>query len=94
MDRFRRDARRRCAGASVTEFLRYRGPEAVFVVNCNPEPVLKLAAASLLWFWRSPLFAVDLVMRRPSGMLGRMALPFRRFLFTRVDPLTVVRPAC
>jgi glycosyltransferase involved in cell wall biosynthesis len=72
---------------SVVEFLRQRsGPDAVFVIDCDPGLVIGLAAAFLVFpFVRRPLVAVDLVLRRPLGWRSRLTHPVKRFLLARAD---------
>lgn len=67
------------------EFLRYASePGAILLANCDPKLTLSLAAS--LWLKRSPaLISVDLVLRRPSTLPNRVALPLRRILMRRVD---------
>lgn len=72
---------------TVGEFLRHgRHPGAVFVINCDPPLALKLAAVfALAPCLRKPLVSVDLVLRKPSRKLDKLALPVKRFLLSRVD---------
>ena len=70
----------------VSEFLSYRGqPDTLWVVNCDPQLTLKLAAASILPSANKALISVDLVLRRPHGIAGKVGLIFKRLLFDRVD---------
>jgi glycosyltransferase involved in cell wall biosynthesis len=72
---------------TLREFLHNRGDaETVFVVDCNPGLVMKLAALFLLLpFWRRTLVAVDLVLRRPTTRRQRIVHPLKRLLLSRAD---------
>lgn len=67
------------------EFLKHSTePGAILLANCDPRLTFSLAGS--LWFQRSPaLISVDLVLRRPSTLPSRAALPLRRALMRRVD---------
>ena len=72
---------------SIWQLLPYcRHRDAVFVINCDPALVLRLAALfTLVPFLRRPLISVDLVLRRPQGKLQTKVARVKRFLFSRVD---------
>lgn len=54
------------------------------IVNCNPGLTLELAAR-FACRRRTPLVAVDLVLRQPKSVASRLLLPFKRLLLKRVD---------
>jgi glycosyltransferase involved in cell wall biosynthesis len=72
---------------SLWQLLSYgRRRDAVFVINCDPALVLRLAALfTLVPFLRRPLISVDLVLRRPRGKLQTAVARIKKFLFSRVD---------
>jgi glycosyltransferase involved in cell wall biosynthesis len=73
------------AGATAAAFLEHRrNPEAVFVVNGNVALVMELAAR-MFGGARRPLVAVDLVLREPEDIAGRLELPLKKALLSRVD---------
>src|SRR5579859_7377736 len=73
------------AGQRADAFLQHRrNPEAVLVVNGNVPLVMELAARMLVGV-RRPLIAVDLVLREPDNLAGRMMLPLKKALLNRVD---------
>lgn len=73
------------AGQRAAGFLEYRrDPEAVFLVNGNVPLVMELAAR-MLGGARRPLIAVDLVLREPETFAGRLLLPLKKALLSRVD---------
>jgi glycosyltransferase involved in cell wall biosynthesis len=73
------------AGNRAAAFLKHRrNPEAVFVVNGNVPLVMQLAARMLAGT-RRPLIAVDLVLREPETLAGRVLLPLKKALLGRVD---------
>ncbi len=57
-------------------------PGSVFVVNCDPSLVLQLAMPGRK---RCPLIAVDIVLRQPEDLAGKLQLPVKRALLRRVD---------
>lgn len=61
-----------------------RNPDAIFVVNVDPQLVMAVAAGMLLGP-RRPLISVDLVLRKPGSAAGRLLLPVKRVLLRRVD---------
>jgi glycosyltransferase involved in cell wall biosynthesis len=72
---------------TVWEFVRHRrGPDTVFVIDCNPGLVMQLSAVFLvLPILHRPLVAVDLVLRRPLSLRQRLLHPLKRFLLSRAD---------
>jgi glycosyltransferase involved in cell wall biosynthesis len=73
------------AGQTADAFLRHRrNPQAVLVVNGNVPLVMELAARMFVGA-RRPLIAVDLVLREPENLAGRLALPLKKALLSRVD---------
>jgi len=73
------------AGSRAAAFLEHRqNREAVFIVNGNVALVMELAARMLAGA-RRPLIAVDLVLREPENFAGRMVLPLKKTLLSRVD---------
>ena len=73
------------AGQRAEGFLQHRrNPEAVLMVNGNVPLVMELAARMLVGA-RCPLIAVDLVLREPDNLAGRLLLPMKRALLSRVD---------
>jgi glycosyltransferase involved in cell wall biosynthesis len=73
------------AGDHAAAFLEHRrNREAVFVVNGNVALVMELAARMLAGA-RRPLVAVDLVLREPEDFVGRLLLPVKKAMFSRVD---------
>jgi len=74
------------AAANYSDFSRYRNRHnTVYLVNCHPRLTLELAAAALLPRPHPPLISVDLIMRRPAGLLAHLTLPVKRFLLAQVD---------
>jgi len=73
------------AGQRADAFLQHRrNPEAVLVVNGNVPLVMELATRMLVGA-RRPLIAVDLVLREPDNLAGRLLLPMKKALLSRVD---------
>ena len=73
------------AGQRAAAFLEHRrNREAVFVVNGDVALVMQLAAR-MFGGARRPLIAVDLVLREPEDFAGRLALPLKKALLSRVD---------
>ena len=73
------------AGSRAAAFLEHRqNREAVFLVNGNVALVMELAARMLVGA-RRPLIAVDLVLREPETFAGRLRLPLKKALLSRVD---------
>ncbi len=71
---------------TAEQFIRARGKDTVWVVNCDPGLTFQLAA----WKWRrvfktQRLVAIDIVLRRPSRLVSRMAVPVKRLLLRKVD---------
>jgi glycosyltransferase involved in cell wall biosynthesis len=74
------------AAASYRDFVRYRDRlDAVYLVNCHARLTFQLAAAALLPRPHPPLISVDLILRRPAGLLARLSVPVKRFLLSHVD---------
>jgi glycosyltransferase involved in cell wall biosynthesis len=73
------------AAASYRDFVRFRNrPDAVYLVNCDARLTFQLAAAALLPGPHPPLISVDLILRRPSGLLAHLSVPVKRFLLSHV----------
>ncbi len=73
------------AGQRADAFLQHRrNPEAVLLVNGNVPLVMELAGRMLVGV-RRPLIAVDLVLREPDNLAGRLLLPLKKTLLSRVD---------
>jgi len=74
------------AATSYRDFVRYRNrPDAVYLVNCHARLTFQLAAAALLPGPHPPLISVDLILRRPAGLLARLSVSVKRFLLSHVD---------
>src|ERR1700719_4440184 len=74
------------AAASYRDFVKFRHrPDAVYLVNCDARLTFQLAAAALLPGTRRPLISVDLILRRPAGLLAHLSVPVKRFLLSHVD---------
>lgn len=69
---------------SDAQFLAHRGPDVVWLVNCDPALAQRLALAGL-FRPRPPIVSFDLVLRRPSTFASRVALPVKRFLLSRIE---------
>ena len=72
---------------TFSEFVKGSRRADLLIVNGDVTLVLKLSAFFFLFpFFRKPVIAVDLVLRRPeqskTGNSGRL---FKKFLYTRVD---------
>ncbi len=72
---------------TFSEFVKGSRSADLLIINCDVPLVLKLSGFFLLFpYFRKPIIAVDLVLRRPehskTGNLGRIV---KTFLFARVD---------
>lgn len=66
-------------------FLQSKDCDAI-LINCEPRLIYELTFLFLLFpLRRKPLIAMDLVLRRPTTLAGKMTRPFKRALFRRVD---------
>jgi glycosyltransferase involved in cell wall biosynthesis len=60
--------------------------DTVWVIDCDPNLTFELAALSMVIPFRTPpLVSVDIVLRRPSSLVGKLELPIKRLLLGRVN---------
>jgi glycosyltransferase involved in cell wall biosynthesis len=70
---------------TAAEFWRRRGPDTLWLVNCDTALTLQLGALKMLSPGAAPLIVTDLVLRSPAGNGDRLLLPLKRLLLRRVD---------
>ncbi len=71
---------------SAWEFAAHSADCDVILIDCDPALTLKLSALFLIfWFWRKPIVALDLVLRRPTTWKARIATGVKKLFFSRVD---------
>jgi len=71
---------------SVAEFRTHgQRKDAVFLVNCDPDLLIRLVLARPFGGLDRPLVASDLVLRRPRGLKGRLLHAVKRPLLARAD---------
>jgi glycosyltransferase involved in cell wall biosynthesis len=68
------------------EIRRSLGSVDLIIIDCRDTLIYKLAAHLMLRPWRkTPLIAVDLVLRRPFNLRHKLSAAMKRLLFTRVN---------
>lgn len=72
--------------STAWEFVARSAGHDVILIDCDPRLTLKLCALFIpFWFWRKPIVAVDIVLRRPKTWKSKLAARFMKLLFLRVD---------